>query len=225
MSSGPRSGARIAFVGGTGPEGRGLAVRFARAGHDIAIGSRSADRARQTAATLRDEAGGARVSGHVNIEAASSSDIVMLTIPYSGVGDTLEGLEGATRGKIVVTTIAPFEFREGRPVALHVEAGSAAQEVQRRLPEARVVSAFQTIDAHQLENLESELDTDVIVCSDDQEARHAVVALAEELPGVRALSGGRLAGSRYVEECTALLITLNRIYKVHSGIRITGIKR
>jgi len=146
-------------------------------------------------------------------------------LPYAGIRDTLPPLAGATRGKVVVSAIAPVEFREGRPVALRVEAGSAAQEVQQLLPEASVVSAFQTIDAHQLQDLAANPDTDVIVCSDDVEARRQVVAMAGELPGVRALSGGRLAAARYVEEVTALLITVNRIYKVHSGFRLTGIDR
>jgi 8-hydroxy-5-deazaflavin:NADPH oxidoreductase len=124
-----------------------------------------------------------------------------------------------------VSAIAPIAFPEGRPVVLRVEAGSAAQEVQQRLPAARIVSAFQTIDAHRLQLLNEPLDTDVIVCSDDVEARRLVVRVAAELPGVRALSGGRLAASSYVEHVTALLITLNRIYKAHSGIRISGIDR
>jgi NADPH-dependent F420 reductase len=110
-------------------------------------------------------------------------------------------------------------------VALRIEAGSAAQEVQVLLPEARVVSAFQSIDAHRLQDVNTPLDTDVIVCSDEVEARRLIVRLAGELPGVRALSGGRLSSSRYVEEVTALLITVNRIYKAHSGFRLTGIER
>jgi len=137
----------------------------------------------------------------------------------------LPDLEDSLREKIVVSTIAPIEFRDGRPVVLPVEAGSAAQEVARMLPVSRVVSAFQTVDAHALSDLDHELDTDVLVSSDDTEARRLVVRLANGIVGVRALSAGRLASSRYVEECTALLITLNRIYKSHSGIRITGIDR
>jgi NADPH-dependent F420 reductase len=149
----------------------------------------------------------------------------MLTIPYAAVSSTVPALAETTSDKIVVSTIAPIEFQEGRPVAQRVEAGSAAQEVQRLLPNARVVSAFQTVDAHLLHDASVGLDTDVIVCSDDVEARRAVVALAATLPGVRALSGGRLAASRYVEESTALLVTMNRIYKTHTGIRITGVRR
>lgn len=217
--------ARLAFIGGTGPEGRGLALRMAVLGYDVVIGSRSRDRAEEAATAMREILTQAFVVGLPNAEAAALADIVLLTLPYVGIRDTLPPLREATNGKIVVSAIAPVEFHEGRPVALRVEAGSAAQEVQAFLPEARVVSAFQTVDAHQLQDVGSTLDTDVIVCSDDVEARRAVVRLASELPGVRGLSGGRLSSSRYVEECTALLITINRIYKVHSGLRLTGVER
>src|SRR5919205_3065154 len=167
----------------------------------------------------------ALIEGRENGAAAETAHLIVLTIPFSGVDDTVPALGDALDGKIVVSAIAPIEFREGRPVALRPEAGSAAQHVQGLVPGARVVSAFQTIDAHQLQDLTHDLDTDVIVCSDDVEARREIGRLAGTLPGVRALSGGRLAASRYVEECTALLITLNRIYKTHSGLRISGIDR
>jgi len=165
------------------------------------------------------------VQGLTNKRAVAEADRIFITIPYSGMRTTLPPLAEGCRGKIVVSTIAPVEFREGRPVALRVESGSAAQEVQSLLPASRVVSAFQVIDALALRDLEAPLDTDVIVCSDDVEARREIVRLANQIPGVRALSGGRLATSRHVEEITALLITLNRIYKAHTGIRITGIER
>lgn len=217
---------RIALIGGTGPEGRGLAQRLALAGHTVVIGSRSAERAREVAAHLCSEAGdSAAITGAANAQAVSEADLTMLTIPYAGLQDTLPPLESDLRNKIVVSTIAPIEFREGRPVALYVEAGSAAQEVAQLLPEARVVSAFQTVDSHALSDLQHELDTDVLVSSDDTDARRLVVRLANGIAGVRALSAGRLASSRHVEECTALLIILNRIYKSHSGIRITGVDR
>lgn len=203
-----------------------MAQRLALAGHVVAIGSRSAERARDAAAQLSVEAGkGTRITGAENANVVSEADLTILTIPYSGLPETLPPLKSHLRNKIVVSTIAPIEFREGRPVALRVEAGSAAQEVASMLPESRVVSAFQTVDAHSLGDLDHDLDTDVLVSSDDTEARRLVVRLANGIAGVRALSAGRLTSSRYVEECTALLITLNRIYKSHSGIRITGIDR
>jgi 8-hydroxy-5-deazaflavin:NADPH oxidoreductase len=216
---------RIALIGGTGPEGRGLALRLAAAGHQIVIGSRSQARATDAAADTMRKLGRGDVGGEPNLEAARGGDLVVLTIPYGGMDDALRPLENAVAGKIVVSAIAPIEFVQGRPVAYRPEAGSAGQRVQELLPDARVVSAFQTIDAHQLGALDAPLETDVIVCSDDAEARREIMALASQIPGIRALSGGRLAHSRYVEECTALLITMNRIYKAHSGLRLTGIDR
>lgn len=215
----------LAIIGGTGPEGSGLALRFARDGFPIIIGSRSAPRAEESAKELAGVLGGADVSGMANPEAASLGTVVVLTIPYRAIGDTLPSISDAVAGKIVVSAIAPVEFQDGRPIGLRPDAGSAAEEVQALLPSARVVSAFQTIDAHRLHDLDVALDTDIIVCSDDVEARREIVRLASRLPGVRALSGGRLSTSRYVEECTALLIIMNRIYKTHSGLRITNVDR
>lgn len=225
MPSGPPETYTLAFVGGTGPEGRGLAMRFAALGHPVVIGSRSAERAVEAAEQLRDVIPDANVSGERNEDAARRGEIVVLTIPVAGVAETVPPLAVAVAGKIVVSAIAPVEFVEGRPVARRIEEGSAALQVQTVLPEARVVSAFQTIDANLLQEPNRPVDTDVIVCSDDVEARRLIVGLASQIPGVRGLSGGRLAASRYVEETTALLITLNRIYKSHSGIRFTGINR
>lgn len=216
---------RLAFIGGTGPEGRGLALRFASVGFPVIIGSRSAERATSTADEIGHLIPGADVIGAANEDAARVGDLVLLTIPFAGIDATLPPLRSVTAGKIVMSALAPIEFREGRPVALTVEAGSAAQAVQALLPDSRIVSGFQTVDAHQLQDLTVRLDTDIIVCSDDAEARREVMTIAGELGGIRALSGGRLSASRYVEECTALLVTINRIYKTHSGIRITNVNR
>lgn len=215
----------VGIIGGTGPEGRGLALRLSLAGVRIHVGSRSSERGDEAARELREVVGGGQFAGGSNASAAAEGEVVVLTIPYRGLEDTVTQIAGELSDKIVISAIAPIEFIDGRPHALRPEDGSAAEEVQRLLPNSRVVSAFQTIDAHQLQTLDAALDTDVIVCSDDVEARRAVVRLAGRIDGVRALSGGRLASSRYVEECTALLITLNRIYKTHSGIRITNIAR
>jgi 8-hydroxy-5-deazaflavin:NADPH oxidoreductase len=219
------SAPRLAFIGGTGPEGRGLALRFTQVGYPVVIGSRSAQRAQQAASEVRALAPNGDVVGESNHDAARLGELIVLTVPYSGIGDLLPQLSGFVRGKIVISAIAPIEFKEGRPVALRPEVGSAAQEVQSLLSESRVVSAFQTVDAARLDNPAESLDCDVVVCSDDADARHDVMRLANQLPGIRALSGGRLAASRYVEECTALLVTVNRIYKVHTGLRFTGLDR
>lgn len=215
----------LAFIGGTGPEGRGLALRFAMAGYTAIIGSRSAERAEDVAREIASLHAGVNVEGRTNEMAAAAAGIVVVTIPYRGLQATLPPLAPQLVGKIVVSAVAPVEFVEGRPVAARVEAGSAAQEVLGLLPGARVVSAFQTVDAHQLGDRSIAPDSDVIVCSDDVEARRAIVRLVGAIPSLRGLSGGRLAASRYVEEVTALLITLNRIYGSHAGVRFTGIDR
>lgn len=159
-----------------------------------------------------------------NPDAAQEADIIVLTIPYGGIDDTLPTIADEARGKILVSAVAPVEFHDGRPVALRPDAGSAAQEIALKMPESRVVSAFQNVDSHALA-AGTPIDTDIIVSSDDADARHEVMDLVSAFPGARALSGGRLASARYVEEITALLIIMNRIYKAHSGIRITGIAR
>lgn len=212
----------LAFIGGTGPEGSGLASRFAAAGYRAIIGSRSQERAAEVAARI--VATDDPVEGMANADAAREADVVILTIPYAGIADTIPAIAEGARGKIVVSAVAPVEFREGRLVALRPDAGSAAQEIAARMPESRVVSAFQNVDSHALAE-GTPIDTDIIVSSDDSDARHQVMDLVSAFPGARALSGGRLASSRYVEEITALLITMNRIYKTHSGVRITGVAR
>lgn len=214
----------LGIIGGTGPEGRGLALRFARAGHRVIIGSRSADRAIEAARQVGDQAE-VEIAGATNAEVAARSETAILTIPYGGLRETLPPLAAPLAHKIVICAVAPIEFVDGRPVARRVEAGSAAEEARALLPNCRLVSAFQTVDSYRLQRPHMDLDTDVIICSDDVDARRTVQTLASDLPGVRALSGGRLAASRYVEECTALLITINRIYRAHSGIRLTGVNR
>ncbi|HLJ69114.1 MAG TPA: NADPH-dependent F420 reductase [Chloroflexota bacterium] len=215
----------LAFIGGTGPEGRGLAYRFALAGYPVVVGSRQSERAQAAAREIREKAGG-EATGAENGEAAREGRIVILTVPYAGIMPAAEAIREAVAGKIVVSAIAPIEWVDGRPVVRRPDAGSAAEEVRNALgPEAVVVSAFQSLDSHQLLTDGVTPDTDVLVCSDHKEARDEVIALAAAIPGIRAYSAGRLASSRYVEECTALLITLNRIYRTHTGFQITGLRR
>lgn len=216
---------RISIIGGTGPEGRGLALRFAQVGHAVVIGSRSRERAEEAAEEIRQTLTAADATGMQNADAAAHGELIVVAIPYAGLRDTLEAIAGVCRDKIVVSAVAPVEFEDGRPLLRQVDAGSAAEEARDLLPGARVVSAFQVVDAYRLQQIDEPLDTDVLVCSDDVEARRTVVRLTGELPGARALSAGRLASSRYVEACTALLITINRIYKSHSGIKLTGVDR
>lgn len=214
----------LAFVGGTGPEGLGLAIRFAHAGHEVAIGSRSTERGEEGAQKIRDAVPGARASGGANADVLASADVVFLTFPYSGQKDTLEALGGRLDGKIVCNVVAPLDFVQGiGAVALNVEGKSAAQEAAAQLPNATVVSAFQNMSAEKLMELGHPVDCDVLVCGKDAEAKQVIIGLANEIEGVRGIDAGGLSQSRYVEMITSLLINLNRKHKTHTSIKIVGL--
>jgi NADPH-dependent F420 reductase len=215
----------IGLIGGTGPEGRGLALRFALAGEKVFIGSRSQDRGQQIAEELGQLAPSASsfISGGTNEEAASHGDVVLITTPYEGQKDTLEALRPRLANKVVVSVIAPMSFERGRARAIEVPEGSAALLAKSLLPEATVVGAFQNMSAEDLLVPDKSVDCDVIVCADDAEARQSVMVLAEKIKGARGVNGGGLANARYVEELTVLLISINRNYKIHASIRITGL--
>jgi 8-hydroxy-5-deazaflavin:NADPH oxidoreductase len=213
---------KIAFIGGTGDEGMGLAFRFAGAGHDCIIGSRSSERAEASAAELREKQAGLPVSGAENGDAAKAADVVVVTTPYAAQAPTLPPLAGACAGKIVVSTVVPMSFEGSTPSLLAVPEGSAAQQEQALLPDARVVGAFQNLSARKLLRKEP-VEADVVVCSDDDGAKRDVMALAEAIEGVRGVDGGALANSQFVEAITVLLVSINRNYKTQAGIRIAGI--
>ena len=213
----------IGFVGGTGPDGMGLALRFAMAGNPVLIGSRNARRARDAADSVTALADGLRVAGALNEEVCIESDVVFVTVPYAGHQPTLESNRYRLQEKVVVDVVVPLEFGRGGARAIEVPEGSAAQQAQTILPDSRVVGAFHNVSADELLKPETRVDSDVIVCSDDTEAKSQIMKLAEVIEGVRAVDGGGLHNSRYVEEFTAMLININRIYKAHSTIRIVGI--
>ncbi len=214
----------LAFLGGTGPEGRGLALRLAAAGELAIIGSRDAGRAATAAEELLQLAPGTNISGADNAQAAAQADVVFLAFPYEGQRATLEQLQDALAGKVVVDVIAPMSFQRGQGAsAVEVEAGSAAQEAQELLPDSLVVSAFQNISAEELQQPDTVMDGDVIVCSDHAEAKNLVMSLVSKIPGLRPVDGGGLANSKYVEQITPMLVNINRIYKIHAGIKIVGI--
>ena len=214
----------LAFLGGTGPEGRGLALRLAAAGEPAIIGSRDAGRAATAAEELLQLAPGTNISGADNAQAAAQADVVFLAFPYEGQRATLEQLQDALAGKVVVDVIAPMSFQRGQGAsAVEVEAGSAAQEAQELLPDSLVVSAFQNISAEELQQPDTVMDGDVIVCSDHAEAKNLVMSLVSKIPSLRPVDGGGLANSKYVEQITPMLVNINRIYKIHAGIKIVGI--
>lgn len=215
---------KLAFVGGTGPEGLGLAMRFARAGHAVAIGSRSQERGDEGADKVREAVPNAVASGGENVAVVADADVVFLTFPYSGQQSTLDALGTALDGKIVCNVVAPLEFVKGiGAVAQDVEGKSAAQEAAAQLPGARVVSGFQNLSAEELMELEHPIHADVLVCGRDAEAKATVIGLANEIDGVRGVDAGGLSQSRYVEMLTSLLINLNRKYHTRTAIRITGL--
>jgi 8-hydroxy-5-deazaflavin:NADPH oxidoreductase len=218
----------VAIVGGTGPEGRGLALRWARAGVPIIIGSRDGERGRQTAEEIRAACGGAAsVEGTDNTGAVSQADIVMLTVPFAGQAELLKKLKASFRpNSILIDATVPLAAEVGgRPTrVLGVWQGSAAQQTAELAPEGtRVVAAFHNV-SHTLLDGDAPVDCDVIVCTDHEPARQVAVELAKKIPGVRAIDGGKLENARIVEQITALLIAINIRAKKHSaGIRITGI--
>jgi 8-hydroxy-5-deazaflavin:NADPH oxidoreductase len=219
---------KIAILGGTGPEGSGLANRLARAGEHIVIGSREASRAQETAKQLRAKIGGtAQIDGADNNAAAAQCDIALLTLPFSGQAALLKQLKSVWKpGTIVIDTTVPLAATiGGSPThTIGVWQGSAAQAAAELLPaEISIAAAFHNLSAELLAG-DATVDCDVLVCSDDDKAKQVAIELATKIPGVRALNGGKLENARIVESITAVLIGLNIRYKVHTaGIRFTGL--
>jgi NADPH-dependent F420 reductase len=224
----------IAIVGGTGPEGSGLALRWALAGETIIIGSRDPQRAADAAANLREKVYGAaggpardtKISGLENKTACESVEIVVLTVPLGAQAEMLKHIQPSLRpGQILVDTTVPLAASVGgRPTrSLGVWQGSAAQQAAELVPEGvSVVAAFHSVSAERLHQ-NAPVECDVIVCSDDKVAAQRIRALARKIPGVRTVDGGKLENARIVEQITALLIGFNIRSKGHSGLRITGL--
>jgi 8-hydroxy-5-deazaflavin:NADPH oxidoreductase len=214
----------IGILGGTGDQGRGLARRFALAGHQVIIGSRSPERAAAAAQEI-----GHGVQGQANADAARGASVVIAAVPWEGHGDLLTGLAAELAGKIVVDCVNPLGFDQRGAYALPVAEGgpaegSAAQQAAALLPGSRVVAAFHHVSAILL--LDPEVDTidlDVMVLGDDREATDLVQALAARIPGVRGIYAGRLRNCGQIEALTANLVSINRRYKAHAGLRVTDI--
>jgi NADPH-dependent F420 reductase len=222
----------VGVLGGTGPQGRGLAVRLAAAGQRILLGSRDAERAAEVAtevterATAAAAAGGVEVSvqGGSNVDVAGAADLVIVAVPYAGHAATLAELATPLAGKIVVDCVVPMGFDELGAYVLDVEEGSVAQQAAALLPDSHVVGAFHHLSAVLLEDLSRPtLDGDVMVVGDDRPSMDTVQALAGRLPGMRGVYAGRLRNARQVEALTVNLVSVNRRYKVHAGIRITDV--
>jgi NADPH-dependent F420 reductase len=209
----------IGILGGTGEQGRGLARRFALAGHPVIIGSRSHDRAYAVAREI-----GNHVRGLANRDAAREAGIVIAAVPWEGHGELLAGLAPELAGKILVDCVNPLGFDHRGAYPLRVPEGSAAEQAAALLPDSQVVAAFHHVSAVLL--LDPEVDTidlDVLVLGDDRHATDLVQALAARIPGVRGVYAGRLRNCGQVEALTANLVSINRRYKAHAGLRITDI--
>lgn len=213
----------IALVGGTGPEGRGLALRFAIAGHRVIIGSRQADRGASVASDLSASIPSAAVTGTSNEAAVADADIVVVVVPYEAHRATLEGLRDVLKGKLVVDGVVPVRFDRG-PRPVDVPEGSAAEEAAQILPDSTVIGAFHNLAADVLLEPDRPVDADVLITGNDSEAKATVSRLAEQIDGARAVDAGPLRFSRFVEGLTILLIGINGRYKAHSSVRISGLE-
>ncbi|MFJ6616334.1 NADPH-dependent F420 reductase [Kitasatospora sp. NPDC091335] len=209
----------VGVLGGTGDQGRGLALRLAKAGQQVIIGSRDAARAEASAAEL-----GLGVRGADNATVARESDVVIIAVPWDGHAATLTALRGELAGKIVVDCVNPLGFDKQGAYALKPEEGSAAQQAAALLPDSRVTAAFHHLSAVLLQDESVEtIDTDVMVLGDDREATDVVRGLAGRIPGMRGIFAGRLRNAHQVEALVANLISVNRRYKAHAGLRITDV--
>ncbi len=214
---------RIAIVGGTGPEGLGLAMRFAKTGNMVFIGSRSEERAAEAVAKVKAKLPEADVFGGLNSEGAERADFIFVTVPSDAHHDTLLGLEEVIGEKVVVDVVVPMLFDKDGPKAVTLDEGSAALQAHALLPKAKVISGFHHLDGSELQKIDKPLQGDVIVVGDHKPSKKKVLDLVEQIEYVRGLDGGGLANSRYLEEFTVQLLQINRIYKAHAGVRITGI--
>jgi NADPH-dependent F420 reductase len=213
------SGLVVGVVGGTGPQGRGLAYRLARAGQKVIIGSRVAERARAAADEI-----GHGATGAENAECARLSEIVIVAVPWEGHAKTLESLRGELAGKLVVDCVNPLGFDKKGAYALKPEEGSAAEQAAALLPESRVTAAFHHLSAVLLEDRSiGQIDTDVLVLGEARADTDTVQALAGRVPGMRGVFAGRLRNAHQVEALVANLISVNRRYKAHAGLRLTDV--
>ncbi|GAA2928662.1 NADPH-dependent F420 reductase [Streptomyces enissocaesilis] len=213
------SGLVVGVLGGTGDQGRGLAYRLAKAGQKVIIGSRAAERARSAAGEL-----GLGVEGADNAQCARRSDIVIVAVPWEGHAQTLEALRGELSGKLVVDCVNPLGFDKKGAYALKPEEGSAAEQAAALLPDSRVTAAFHHLSAVLLQDATvEEIDTDVMVLGETRADTDLVQALAARIPGMRGVFAGRLRNAHQVESLVANLISANRRYKAHAGLRVTDV--
>ena len=215
---------RIAVMGGTGPQGKGLGYRFAKHGHTVVLGSRAAEKAHAAAEEVNARLDGAEVTGLANADACADADVVLLAVPYDGHDELVASLPLA--GKTVISCVNPLEFDKQGPHGRVIDGGegSAAESAQRIAPESTVVGAFHHVSAKNLWSDEEYLDhEDVLVCGDSAEGKAVAIELARSVTGRDGIDAGKLRLARQLEPLTAVLISINKAYKTQSGIRISGV--
>jgi NADPH-dependent F420 reductase len=217
----------IGFLAGTGPLGQGLALRLALAGHEVLIGSRKREKAESVVAELLAGTPGLPadlpIHGVVNAEAAERAEVAYLCFPWEGQADSLPPLVAALAGKVVVSVISPLAFDDDGPYMPEVPDGSAAEEAAKLLPGARIVSGFHDVAARKLLAVPKPVETDILICGDDPEAKEVIVEHADSIAGTRGVDAGRLRMSRHLEGLTGVLVAINRRYKVRAGVRVSGL--
>src|ERR1017187_7264494 len=221
-----QTGGPVGIIGGTGKLGAALAMRFASAGHSVVIGSRVAAKAIDAAATVgqRLRPGAGTVTGAGNAAACAVDGVVIISVPYEGLDAILAELAPSVGNRVVVSAVVPMRFVKGAgPSHIDVPAGSACEQIATQLPDARVVGALQTLSYVTLRDLEKSVDSDVILTGNDDAAKALVARLLAALGDVRMIDGGGLRNSRFVEQLTVLLLSINARYRRHAGVRITDI--
>jgi 8-hydroxy-5-deazaflavin:NADPH oxidoreductase len=217
----------IAIIGGTGPQGKGLGYRFALGGHEIIIGSRDEGRAAETAAELDARLAGRGlrlVTGAANAKAADSADLVLLAVPFAGHHELVQDLAPHLADRVVISCVNPLGFDKQGPFGLDLGASSAAEQAQQMLPNSNVVGAFHHLSAISLLGEAVVLDhEDVLVCGDDPASKQVVIDLAATITGKPGIDAGPLRLARQLEPLTAVLISINKRYKVRSGVAIVGL--
>jgi len=213
----------IGIIGGTGPHGRGLALRLREAGYKVLLGSRSQERAQEIVSELPTSAAPGSIEAADNDRAAREGQFVIVTTPWDGFEGLGAAHAEALAGKVVVSCANPLKFVGGGPIPVRLEDGSAAEMLQRLCPDARVVSGFQNVSAVKLGALDTELEGDVLLCGDDQDAIAEASTLVTAIDGLRPLNAGPLRLSAIAEDLTTLLISINKRYRTNASIVVTGV--
>ena len=219
---------KIGFLGGTGPEGKGLALRFAMAGHEIYIGSRDVTKSQEVSSeligkleTILPQA--PKIHGETNKNSCLYSEIIFITVPYNAQYQLITDLKSEINEQIIVNTVVPMSFENGKPSIIDVKEGSAAEQVQTLITSTRVISAFHNISAVELSKPNAIIEGDVVICGDDKEAKEIIMDLTKTINNLRPVDGGDLNNSSIVENITILLLTINKKYKTRTNIQIKGI--